>query len=274
MKRSKGTSSYKPSRMNRRVVEGLMGLAVTLFFVFIRVTGGFDFLGVLETKAFDVRARIAAHRDKSPHIELVVIGDEDLSELGPFPWPRHILARGIANLSLAGAKVIALNIPFSRPEMDPGFVALKRLRERYEVLGLGQQGSGLEFYEELSKTEKDLDNDAKLYRSLKEAENTVLPVTFDESGKGPDEVRPDFMAAHAFKRIREGNRGEDPPTPRRFRRVKPIVHAFAEAAAGMGYNNFFPGPDGHIRNQIHAVGYSGDLYYPSFPLTIVKVFKG
>jgi CHASE2 domain-containing sensor protein/tRNA A-37 threonylcarbamoyl transferase component Bud32 len=256
------------------VVEGLMGLAVTLFFVFISVTGVFDFSEALETKAFDVRARMAAHRDKNTQIELVVIGDEDLSELGPFPWPRDILARGIANLSLAGAKVIALNIPFSGPERDPGLTALRRLRERYEVLGLGQQGSGLQFYEELSESERDLDNDAKLSRSLKEAENAVLPVSFDESGKGSDEVRPDFMAAHAFKRIREGNRVGSPPIPRRFRQVKPIVHAFAEAAAGMGYNNLFPGPDGHIRNQIHAVGYSGGLYYPSFPLAIVKVFKG
>ena len=95
--------------------DWLIGLLITLFFLFTSYTGIFDFTNAIEMKVFDFRASIAAPGERNPDIELVVISDKDLDELGRFPWPRNILAKGIENLSLAGAKVIALNILFTEP---------------------------------------------------------------------------------------------------------------------------------------------------------------
>ena len=135
--------------MKKKVPDWLIGLIVTLFFLFITFTGIFDFTDALEMKSFDFRARMAAPGDKNPDIELVTITDDDLSELGRFPWPRNVLAQGINNLALAGAKVIAMNILFTEPEESAGLKAVTHLKERYEKSGLGQQGAGLAFYKEL-----------------------------------------------------------------------------------------------------------------------------
>jgi len=103
-------------KIKKTIPDWLIGILVTLVFLFITFTGQFDFTNAIEMKTFDVRSRIAASGERKPDIELVVITDEDLSELGRFPWPRDIMAKGIHNLSLAGARVIALNILFPEPE--------------------------------------------------------------------------------------------------------------------------------------------------------------
>ena len=99
-------------RKKQKIPDWLIGLMVTLFFLYFTSTGVIGLMDDIEMKSFDLRARITAPKERNPHIELVVITDDDLSGLGRFPWPRHIFAQAIQNLALAGAKVIALNIPF------------------------------------------------------------------------------------------------------------------------------------------------------------------
>ena len=96
--------------------DWVIGAVCTLFFLFITITGILDFTDPIEMKTFDLRAGLAAPDSRNPDIELVVISDDDLSELGRFPWSRDIIAQCIHNLSLAGARVIALDILFSEPE--------------------------------------------------------------------------------------------------------------------------------------------------------------
>ena len=71
-----------------RIPDWLIGFALTLFFLFITWTGFFDFTDGIEKKLFDFRAWIAAPDTRNTDIELVAISDDDLSELGRFPWPR------------------------------------------------------------------------------------------------------------------------------------------------------------------------------------------
>ncbi|RLC25231.1 MAG: hypothetical protein DRH56_05885, partial [Deltaproteobacteria bacterium] len=185
----------------RRVPDWLIGLLVTLFFLFITFTGILDFTDAIEMKTFDVRAKMAAPADRNPDIELVTITDDDLSELGRFPWPRNILAQGIRNLALAGARVIALNILFTEPEQSDGLKTMIRLKEVYEKSGLGQQGPGLAFYKELSRSVAELDNDTKLYKAIEKAGNVVLPVYFDTQSTGRDTKVPDFITKYSYKKI-------------------------------------------------------------------------
>ena len=79
--------------MKQKVPAWLIGVIVTLFFLFITFTGIFDFTDAIQMKSFDFRVRMAAPVDRNPDIELVVITDDDLSELGRFPWPRNVLAQ-------------------------------------------------------------------------------------------------------------------------------------------------------------------------------------
>jgi len=259
-------------RKKQKIPDWLIGFMVTLFFLYITSTGVIGLMDDIEMKTFDLRARITAPKERNPHIELVVITDDDLSGLGRFPWPRHIFAQAIQNLALAGAKVIALNIPFAGPEKSPGLKAIRSLREGYEMSGLNREGAGLDFYKKLSKAAADLDNDSRLYRSLKKAGNVVLPVLFNN--KGRDQQVPDFISKHSFKKIKRIDQEPDIPSLISFSKLEPIMPSFAEVAAGIGHMNLFPDQDGYIRDQVNVVGYLQNTYFPSFPLAIVKLFKG
>lgn len=261
-------------KMKKTIPDWVVGVVVTIFFLFITITDLLDFTEPIEMKTFDLRARMVAPEDKSPDIELVVIGDEDLSELGRFPWPRHVLAQGVRNLSAAGARVIAFNLLFPEPEESSGLKAVKGLKEGFEHMGLGQSGQGAAFLEKLNQTAKDLDNDAKFSAEMKEAGNVVLPVYFETLSAGRDQKPLDFVTRNAYKTVKGL---EDPSAVGLlywFGKVRPLLPSFSEAAAAVGHINVFPDPDGSIRNQIHVVGYIKDTYFPSFPIAIVRVFKG
>ncbi|MBW1941220.1 MAG: CHASE2 domain-containing protein [Deltaproteobacteria bacterium] len=261
-------------KMKKTIPDWLIGILVTLVFLFITLTGQFDFTNAIEMKTFDFRARLAAPAERNPDIELVVITDDDLSELGRFPWPRDIMAKGIQNLSLAGARVIALNILFPEPEESAGLETVKHLKEDFQKLNLAQEGPGLTFLHSLSTAVTELDNDAKLYASMKEAGNVVLPIYFDVTTSGRDKRAPDFIAGNSFKHIKGGEDEWNVSSLFWMSNLKPLLPAFAEVAAGVGHINLFPDEDGSIRNQVHVLGYLDDIYFPSFAISIVKAFKG
>jgi serine/threonine-protein kinase len=167
-----------------------------------------------------------------------------------------------------------MNILFTEPEESAGLKAVAHLKERYEKSGLGQQGAGLSFYKELSKALNDLDNDAKFYKSLEKAGNVVLPVYFDTLSSGRDSQVPAFITKHSFKRVSGVDQEWAVSSLIWLSKLKPLLPAFAEVAGGIGHINLFPDSDGSVRNQFHVLGYLKDTYFPSFPLAIVKAYKG
>jgi serine/threonine-protein kinase len=260
-------------KISKKLPDWVVGLAVTLVFLFVTTTGIFDFTAALEVKTLDLRSRITASGERDPDIELVVVTDNDISELGPYPWPRDVLALCIDNLALAGAKVIALNILLGEPQEGPGLKAVKNLRASYELSGLAQKGAGLVFYKELSKALTGLDNDSKLVKAMEKAGNVVLPIRFDLQSRSHDLKAPDVVSRHVFERTEgldiEGTRY----VLKWFSKLERLSPAFAEVAAGIGHVNFFEDKDGTVRNQAHVLGYLKDSYVPSFSLAIVKAFK-
>jgi len=257
-------------KIKKIIPDWIIGVAVTIFFLFITLMGMLD---GIEMKSFDFRANLAATSDINPDIELVTISTDDLAELGRWPWSRDILAKGIDNLSAAGARVIALNIYFSEPEQSNGLKAIKSLEETYNTLGLAQEGPGLSFYKELTRKATDLDNDAKLYNSIKNAGNVILPVYFDTTGSGADKEAPEFISRHAFKQVERTDDAIESSMVW-FSKVNPLLPSLAEAAAATGHLNLFPDSDGYIRSQIHVVGYLKDIFFPSYPVAIAKAYKG
>ncbi|MBN2060979.1 MAG: CHASE2 domain-containing protein [Deltaproteobacteria bacterium] len=261
-------------KIKKTIPDWIIGVVITLVFLFITLTGKLDFTSVIELKTFDLRARLAAPIERNPDIEIVSISDNDLAMLGRFPWPRNILAQGVRNLSLAGARVIALNILFMEPEESAGLKTIKTLKEEFDGLGLAQKGEGLSFYKRLSEAEKDLDNDAKLSKAIKDAGNVVLPVYFDMASSGKDRDVPRFITEHSFKQVNGVNEEWLVSSIYWLTKVTPILPAFSEVAAGIGHNNLFPDSDGYIRKQIHVLGYMKNIYFPSYSVAIVKVFQG
>jgi len=252
-----------------------IGLILTLLFITMFVTGLGDFTDVIEKKTFDLRSRLSASGERNPDIEIVVIEDEDLAEIGRFPWPRNILAKAIHNLAMAGAKVIALDIMFNEPEESFGLKTIKELKKTYIDLDLKNKDSSAKtFYKLLNKAEADLDNDTKLAEAFKKAGNVVLPIYFDTRSAGRDDEVPDYIAKNSYKII-HGLKDEWATSSIMWlSKIKPLLPSFANSVAGIGHINLFPDDDGSTRTQIHAIGYLENTFVPSFPIAIVKTFKG
>ena len=261
---------------NKQVVPNwVIGLIITPVFLFCLANDRFDFTRSFETKAFDLMARSVASDERNPDIELVVITDDDLSEFGHFPWPRDIFRQAIRNLVLAGAKVIALNMLFQESEEGLGLEVVSRLKGRYETLGLEKGEGGTAFYKDLSDALADLDGDARLCEAVRKAGNVILPVHFDSPISGDGDLDPpEFIVRHAFKRIEGADQDHAEPTLIFRSKLSPLLPSLANAAAGIGHINFFPDQDRTIRSQVHVLGYLKDTYFPSFPLAIVRLFKG
>ena len=193
-------------KTKRTVPDWLIGILLTVFFLFITRAQILDFTHPVEMKSFDIRAGMAASNERNSDIELVTIGEDDLAEFGRWPWPRNVLARVIDNLSQAQAKVIALNILLAEPEEPAGLRKIRELRNEYSRLELGQKGEGISFYQALSQAEIDLDNDAILYNAMKNAGNVVLPFYFDQSGSGMDSEPPAFILRDSYKKTGKTSR--------------------------------------------------------------------
>jgi len=261
--------------LKKGIPDWVIGLILTLVFLFIVLTGIGDFTDIIEKKTFDLRSRLSASEERNPDIEMVVIGEEDLDEIGRFPWPRNILAKAVDNLAMAGAKVIAMDIMFNEPEESAGLKTVKELKKTYTDLGLPNQDQPSKtFYDMLHKAEADLDNDAKLADSFKKAGNVVLPIYFDTRSAGRDQEVPDYLAKHSLKVIQGLGDEWAMSSVMWFSKVKPLLPSFANIADGIGHVNLFPDSDGSIRSQVHAIGYIENIFVPSFPLAIVKAFKG
>ena len=261
-------------KTKQTVPDWLVGVVLTAFFLFITITGLLDFTGSIEMKTFDLRAKLAAPAQRNPDIELVAIDDDDLAELGRFPWPRNILAKGIENLALAGAKVIALDILFPEPEDSAGLQTLKSLKEKYEQSGLARLAVGKRFSQELNKAIDSLDHDTMLANAISKAGNVVLPVYFDVTSEASDSQAPPFVHQHAYKIVKGTNNEWAVSSMLWFSKLKPLLPRFAQAAAGIGHLNLFPDEDGYVRNQVHVLGYLKDIYFPSLPMEIVRLYKG
>jgi CHASE2 domain-containing sensor protein len=257
------------------IPEWLIGLLLTLLFLIMFFFPVVDFTDVIEKKTFDLRSRLSASGERNPDIEIVVIEDDDLAEIGRWPWPRNILAKGINNLADAGAKVIALNIMFNEPEESAGLEKIRELNKKYVDLDLhNKDASAKTFYGLLNKAESDLDNDAKLAEAFKKAGNVILPIYFDTMSTGRDEQVPDYIAKNSYKVV-HGLKDELAIISTMWlSKIKPLLPSFADSVAGIGYINLFPDSDGSVRSQIQAIGYLENTFVPSFPMAIVKAFKG
>ena len=255
--------------------DWLIGVTVTLFFLFIILTGYLDFTRPIEMKSYDLRAKLGASDDRSPDIELVAITNDDIDEIGRWPWPRSYIAKCIDNLHEAGARVIALSIFYSEPEENTGLKAIKYLKKEFEALQLAQrENNGIFFSQKMADVEKDLDNDAKLEQSIKNAGNVVLPFFFDTNSQGRDDTAPVFIARESFKNMFAADVDFDYEIAW-YSKLTPPLQRFVEVAAGAGYNNMSPDEgDGYLRMQRHVVGYLDDIYIPSYAVTVVKLFKG
>lgn len=130
-----------------------------------------------------------------------------------------------------------------------------------------------EFLHLINEAESRLDNDTKLYESIQQSRNTVLPMFFQLSPalwKNEGEALPSFLISSALTTI-VPTENSSLSLPIAAHNVTPPLPKFAEAAKGIGHINFLSDSDGTIRWEILLVEFQKH-YFPSFALQVAMKY--
>jgi adenylate cyclase len=193
----------------------------------------------LESKTYDLRMRLRNFIYKpspDPDIELVLVDEKSLAEIGRWPWSRNVMAELVNKISAGKPKVIGIDIMFTEPENQA--------------------------------------NDSKLADAFKKAGNVVLATPFelvtrtDDQKTGPP--LPDFLIFDSvFSDIKpKSDKGQKDWAPSSVKAIVPLAELATVSTLGQVANQ--PDMDGVLRWELLSVRYGLD-YYPSFSLQIARI---
>ena len=117
----------------------LITALIAVFYIFLSFRA-FPLLESVERIVYSVEMRLDLPRSMGENkIAIVNIDEKSLNQLGPWPWPRSLIAEMIRILKANGAKLIGLDLVFSQKEQNQG---LKEVKGLYEAISQQQETTG------------------------------------------------------------------------------------------------------------------------------------
>ncbi len=246
----------------------IMGIIITLFFLIIS-NRGVSCIDGIERQLYDIGTGFAvADYSSADKIVVIDIDDKSLADIGPWPWPRHIIAEMISLLHEQGAGLIGVNILFSENELNEGIKEIKNFREKYSVYPPADEDISLKNWvlDSLDQIKKRLDSNSILVDSVKRSGNVILPLSSKDVTSQKDSESED----HPFLVNNLLNSSDMSYSFKKDIEIKAPVFPFrelAQSAAGLGHDNL--SSDSLMDGRSHPIyrSYKGDIV-PSFPLRL------
>lgn len=223
------------------------GLAVVIVCVVLSATA--DFTGALENRFYDF-ASTTTSRQPSDRVAVIAIDDQSVGNIGRWPWPRDVHAKLIDQLAAAKAKTIVYTALFLEPQVDPGLVYIRKMKEA--LAAPGDPSAAEERIGKLvSEAELALDTDTVLASSMARAGNVLIPSVYvlGEPLGNADTALPEY----SLKSTVEDAAGFSTPATR----GQQPIEAIATVAAGVGHLNQITDVDGAVRVEPLLVNYYG-----------------
>ena len=246
----------------------LITALIAVFYIFLSFRA-FPLLEGMERIIYSVEMRLDLPRSMGENkIAIVNIDEKSLNQLGPWPWPRSLIAEMIRILKANGAKLVGLDLVFSQKEQNQG---LKEVKELYEAISQQQEttdekASYVWVLEKLKRIEENLDNDKKLSQTVKESGNIILPVVGKFGQYDTELVIPSdsFLDENSLKATSVGRKLEQ------YVSVNQLTTPFlelSENSRGIGHINL--PPDEVMAGQVHLpfINYRGHVI-PSMPIRL------
>jgi len=195
-------------------------------------------------------------------IAIVNIDEKSLKQLGPWPWPRRLIADMITILTNNGAKIIGLDLLFSSKEPSEG---LKEVQKLYQNVLERQNGGQSDTWilNQLKEIEQRLDSDRILSQTVKASGNIIMPVSGNFGNYDTELV----FSVDSFiqKNLPNFRVNRDS-----FLTVNQLTTPFPELfenSRGIGHTNLSPVE--LMKGQVHLlfINYRGHLI-PSMPLRL------
>lgn len=259
-----------------------IGVLLTLFTLFAFLFQ-IEIFETLELKTYDLRSALRQSTLPVEEVAIVAIDDDSISKLGRWPWPRSFMAYGIDTINSSGAKTIGLNILFTEQEKNQGLAEIRNLRDFLPLvleetvkankksiprIKNIQEKVKDKILNELTQAEVRLDNDSKLFKSIQQSKNIVLPMFFTIGISLGEEAT--VLSSHTLTQI------ENPADIERFpvtegHEPRVPLPLFSDQAAAIGHVNLIADSDGVVRAEIPVIQFQGD-YYPSFAVQVVRQY--
>jgi adenylate cyclase len=248
-----------------------------IFLIVSGVTLGVIFLLLLrlpvtefiELKLYDLKFLYRGSRPPAPEIALVAVDDDSVKKVGRWPWSREVIAQLIRQIKEADARILGLDIVFAEHQETAAMMCLQNLRRSL----VQERAATPRVLALMEQEEKRADVDRLLAQVIGQGAPTILGFFF--VGVGGHTLAPRIGQALGPKAIRAStyNMVRWLDQTRRLiimgaQGVEVNLPEITEHAAGGGYFNMVPDPDGIVRWLPLALAYGPDIFAP---LTLVTL---
>jgi len=201
-------------------------------------------------------------------VAIVNIDDKSLKQLGPWPWPRQIIAEMLSILKNNGARMIFLDFLLSEKERNQGLDEIRSLQVSLANHS-GPSAKDPWLKNTLTEIERRLDNDNILSKAVKECGNVYLPVLGIFGNYDAELVIPEDSA------LRKCSLGGKPS----FSGLPPVkavnvpFQDLSEISRGLGHVNLYRDKSSRGQRHLFFLDYRSNLIL-SLPLRLALDYLG
>ncbi|RLB33602.1 MAG: hypothetical protein DRH20_13175 [Deltaproteobacteria bacterium] len=256
-----------------RQVDILTAVLVCVLYVFFSFQAP-PFFESMERFVYGVAMRLDTPPSTGENrIAIVNIDEKSLEQLGPWPWPRRLIAEMVHILQSNGAALIGVDLLFRSKEHNQG---LEELRDLYERINRrraleADPDAYVWILERLQEILEHLDNDKRLIQAVKESGNVFLPVVGKFGSYDTELIIPSdsFLRRNIFRPLRFDKDLEEVLS---VNRIATPFQALAESSRGLGHINL--SANEVVRGQVHLpfLYYRGNLI-PSMSLRLALEYR-
>jgi eukaryotic-like serine/threonine-protein kinase len=248
-------------KTSSKKINLLVGCLIAVLFVY----SSFQSFPVFESLGriiYSVQMRMDLPRSPGPNIiSIVNIDDKSVKQLGPWPWPRQVIAEMLSILKNNGAKFIALDFLFSEKERNEGLNEIRALQRAVAERSVPSADTWLQ--DTLSEIEERLDNDRVLSQTISECGNVYLPILGIYGAYDAELVLPETSILN--KSALRGNLGFSGLVP--VKEVTIPFREFSEKSRGLGHINLSPGKSSQGESHLLFLDYRSNAVM-SLPLRL------
>ncbi|MEY4978294.1 MAG: hypothetical protein RLZZ352_564 [Pseudomonadota bacterium] len=134
------------------------------------------FMQGLDNRLYDW-ASLNTHRAPAAQVVVLAVDDASIAHFGRWPWSREVHAQVIDRLTQAGARTVVHTSLFFEPQQDRGVEPLKALKATLATLP--DDPLALRLNAQIDQALQQLDADAILAQSMRQAGQVLLPLVLD-----------------------------------------------------------------------------------------------